>query len=371
VQKHGPAPPPRILVAPLDWGLGHATRCIPLIRYFLESGCEVWIAAEGRTQQLLQQEFPSLNYISLRGYKIRYSSTKIGLVFKIMAQIPRILQTIRYEHHWLQAAVPRFRLDAVVSDNRFGLYHHRIPCVYVTHQLRIKAPLFQGILQRLHYRYINRYSACWVPDYPGKPNLSGVLGHPGRRPKVPLYYLGPLSRLEKKERPQRDTVLILLSGPEPQRTLFEGQILQQLLTYRGSAILVRGLPGHTDQGNKDDLIDRLRGTGRVAVHNHLRASLLEDVIAACGWVVSRTGYTTVMDLVRLQKRSILVPTPGQPEQEYLAAYLRTEGISYTVPQAGFSLEKAMEEAADFTYRFPESSEQYRDVLGAWLASWRR
>lgn len=372
MEKHDPAPL-RILIAPLDWGLGHATRCIPLIRYFLRCGCDVWVASEGRTQQLLQQEFPSLTYIALRGYRIRYAATRIGLVCKITAQIPRILQTVRYEKHWLRQAVGQFHLDAVVSDNRFGLHHPDIPCVYLTHQLRINVPLgrlAEGFLQRLHYRFINRYGACWVPDYPGKPNLSGALGHPGRLPSIPLHYLGPLSRLEKKARPADNPLLILLSGPEPQRTLFEEQILHQLETVRGSAILVRGLPG--GGGRVSPLLTRLTASGRLVVYDHLPANLLADVLASSRWVIARTGYTTVMDMVSLGKKSILVPTPGQTEQEYLGAYLRAEGIAFTTPQTGFSLEQALREAAAFDYRFPTYPEaDFRHIVDAWLEHIRR
>ena len=363
MQKQDPAPI-RILIAPLDWGLGHATRCIPLIRFFLDSGCVVWIAAEGKTQQLLQQEFPTLDHVSLRGYRIRYASTRIGLVRKVTGQIPGILQTIRYEKSWLKQVVKDFALDAVVSDNRFGLHHPDIPCVYLTHQLRIKIPgggPIEGLLQRLHYRFIQHYNACWVPDVAGKPNLSGDLGHPRRLPGVPLQYLGPLSRLVRKDIREQYSLLILLSGPEPQRTLFEEQILHQIQAIPGQIILVRGLPGAPPA-------DDLAVPGKLVVYNHANAALLQELLAASAVVLSRTGYTTVMDMVRLRKRSILVPTPGQTEQEYLGTYLRSEGIAYTTPQAGFDLRRAMEGAAAFPYRFPVFEEEdFKVTAGAWLA----
>ena len=354
--KRDPSSPPRILVAPLDWGLGHATRCIPLIRYFLESGCEVWIASEGRVQELLRREFPALTHIPLRGYRIRYATTRLGLVCKIMGQIPGILQTIRYENRWLKETVARHRLDAVVSDNRFGLHHSQIPCVYLTHQLRIKAPIFERLLQKIHYRYIRRYGACWVPDYAGTPNLSGALGHPSRLPPVPVRYLGPLSRFDGKVRGERYPLLFLLSGPEPQRTLFEKQILHQL---KGPAVLVRGLPG----GGAP-----LSAPADLVVYDHLPASALEELLSGADWVVARTGYSTVMDLVRLRKKSILVPTPGQTEQEYLGDYLRAQGIAYTLTQATFALGPALEAAATFDYRFPSDESAYREIAAAWLAS---
>lgn len=365
MEKHDPAPI-RILVAPLDWGLGHATRCIPLIQRFLDRGCDVWIASEGRTQQLLQQEFPSLTHIALKGYRVRYAASRLGLAVKITAQIPRILQTVRYEKHWLRQAAREFGLDAVVSDNRFGLSHPGLPCVFLTHQLRIKAP-FGSFVQSLNYRFINRFDSCWVPDVAGEPNLSGSLGHPKRLPAIPVRYLGVLSRLVPQKAFQRISLVFLLSGPEPQRTLFEKQILHQLTNedplVPGTVVLIRGLPGG---GALLPEITSLVASGRLVVYDHLSATRLAEVLSAADWVVARTGYTTVMDLVRLQKKSILVPTPGQTEQEYLGEYLRASGIACTFPQAGFSLKEALREAAVYPYRLPVFVDGLDGVVDAWL-----
>jgi uncharacterized protein (TIGR00661 family) len=359
--------PVRILFAPLDWGLGHATRCIPLIQYFLQNGCEVWIAAEGKTRQLLSQEFPQVTFIALKGYRIQYANSKIGLVFKLLGQIPRILQTIRYEHRWLQEAIALHDFDAVVSDNRFGLHHPIVPCIYITHQLKIQVPggpFAENMLQALHYRFINRFRECWVPDFEKSPTLAGQLAHPARFPSVPVHYLGPLSRLHPQKTPLVRPLLILLSGPEPQRTLFERLLLHELRTFDGNALFVRGLPGD---------IHPIPGFNHVTIHNHLRADLLNEAICSSEWIIGRTGYTTVMDLVSLGKKSILIPTPGQTEQEYLSEYLRQEGLSYTLPQASFSLKKALEGASTFPYRFfpPDSTEGYKKIAAAFLQSLRQ
>lgn len=355
--------PIRILFAPLDWGLGHATRCIPLIRFFAEKGCTVWIAAEGRIEELLQQEFPDLSFIPLRGYRIRYAGTKTGLVFKIMRQIPGILQTIRYERQWLEQVLEQHHFDAVISDNRFGLSTPSVPCIYLTHQLSIQTPggsLMEAWLRRLHYHYINRFQACWIPDAKTAPTLSGKLAHPKRLPHTPVTYLGPLSRfIPEPDAPLTYELLILLSGPEPQRTLFEEHLLRELKTFDKKTLFVRGLPGDKKP---------LAGFNQVEIINHLPASALNQAICHSHRVIARTGYTTVMDLVRLEKKSILVPTPGQTEQEYLGKYLRSEGLAYTTSQRGFSLSRALEEAGHFRYRFPEglNGEAYLQVAEDFL-----
>jgi hypothetical protein len=132
---------PRILVAPLDWGLGHATRCIPIIRELLVQDCDVWLAGEGAQEQLLKNEFPELPFLDLPGYRIRYAKTKRGLLWKMIQQGPKMQQAIRYEHRWLKKAVKEHGFDAVISDNRYGLYHSSVPSFFITHQLTIKSPL--------------------------------------------------------------------------------------------------------------------------------------------------------------------------------------------------------------------------------------
>jgi hypothetical protein len=364
--------PIRILVAPLDWGLGHATRCIPLIGYFQEKGCEVLVAAEGKILELLKLEFPNLTFVDLRGYRIKYSSTKVGLFFKIITQIPQILQTVRYEKIWLDRFLKTHRVDAVVSDNRFGLYSSSIPSVYITHQLRILAPgggPAETFLQRLHYRYINRYQSCWVPDAKDMPNLSGVLAHPKHMPNTAVSFLGPLSRLKKHPSSIQYPLLALLSGPEPQRTLLEDAILQQVSQANVKVVLVRGLPGGAPASD-NPLIEKLKDSGKLSIYNHLPSEALGNLIQASEWVIARTGYTTVMDLVHLGKKSILIPTPGQTEQEYLGKYLMQEGISYTVTQDNFQLVQSLADAARFSYKIPQISTSYKEVIDQWLEALR-
>ena len=165
---------PRILVAPLDWGLGHATRCVPIIRELLVQGCEVWLAGEGAQEHLLKTEFPMLPFLNLPGYRIHYAKTKKGLLWKMIQQGPKMRRAILYEHQWLKRVVKENRFDAIISDNRYGLYHSEITCIFITHQLNIKSSAgrwTEKILQNRNYKYINRFTECWVPDLPSSPSL--------------------------------------------------------------------------------------------------------------------------------------------------------------------------------------------------------
>ena len=168
----------RILVAPLDWGLGHATRCIPVVYELLKQDCEVWLAGEGAQEILLKQEFPTLPFLSMKGYRVRYGSSPTSLFGHIFFQVPRLLKTIKYENNWLKKAVGEFHFDVIISDNRFGLYHSSVPCVFITHQLKIKSPFgkwSEQLLQKINYRFINSFTECWVPDFESEGGLAGEL----------------------------------------------------------------------------------------------------------------------------------------------------------------------------------------------------
>jgi len=215
----------RVLIAPLDWGLGHATRCIPIIQSFQALNIEVVIAAEGACANLLSKEFPNTRLIPLRGYRVQYAKSAMGLMGKLLLQVPKILSSIRSEHRWLEKIITEEKIDLVISDNRYGLYSKNIPSVFITHQLLIKAPFrfLEQIIQKINYRYINRFSICWVPDAASNEiNLAGVLSHPSKLPEIPVSYLGIVSRIKATElKENKYNYCFLLSGPEPQRTILE------------------------------------------------------------------------------------------------------------------------------------------------------
>jgi hypothetical protein len=351
----------------LDWGLGHATRCIPIIKELLQQKCEIWIATSGDQKALLKEEFPFLSFVELPGYSVEYGKNRAFTLLKIVSSIPKILIRIKREKDWLRRFLATEKPDVVISDNRYGLYAPGLYSIFITHQLRIRTPFgsfADTLLQRIHYRAIRRFSSCWIPDLEGAGSLAGELSHPAQLPSVPTRYIGLLSRFERPaassdshrsapisdiERPmpitdsERCDLLILLSGPEPQRTIFERKILDQLPSYSGSKILVRGLPG---PGIPPVLPDGSRG---VRVYNHLPAQALNALISGAGIVLSRAGYSTIMDLLKLGKKAILVPTPGQTEQEYLGRYLSGKGLALCVEQSTFSLSGAMDKARSFPF----------------------
>lgn len=352
----------RILVAPLDWGLGHATRCIPLIHKLLELNSTVILAADGPVEKLLKAEFPALECVHLNGYNVSYSGSRHMLSFAIAAQIPAILAAIKKEQEQLVQIVEQLHIDGIISDNRYGLHHPRIPAAFITHQLLVKTGLgmtIDEILQRWHYRFIQRFSQCWIPDALTAPGLSGELGHPRKLPSVPVQYIGPLSRM-KPGAPGLKHLLVVLSGPEPQRTILEKLLLEQLKNLQQRPVVfVRGLPA----GGK-----ALQVADNITLHDHLPAERLNQLMLDASFIISRCGYSTVMDIAAIRKKSILIPTPGQTEQEYLARELMHQNFALCISQEKFRLPAALDLAENFDYQFPSMpASQLEATLSAFIS----
>jgi uncharacterized protein (TIGR00661 family) len=302
----------RILVAPLDWGLGHATRCAVLIDRWLEEGHEVILASNGRSAAWLQQRYPQLEvHTDIPDYAVTYPSAG-SMAVHFAKQLPRLIRVVRDEHRWLERIVTERNIDSVYSDNRYGLYHQRVPCTLITHQLYVRVSWWsKALVHGIFNRYLKRFQSIWVPDYEKGNTLSGALSHGGSWDDR-VQYIGPLSRFAVPERSRRAAprFVALISGPEPSRTAFEQQLRGLLIETGHSALLILGRPdkaAHEVHGN-------------LTILNHLPDEQLADALTQAELVICRSGYSTIMDLEALDVRALLVPTPGQTEQEYLAEY---------------------------------------------------
>lgn len=332
----------RIIVAPLDWGLGHATRCIPIINELIYLGCEVVIVASNNSFSLLKKEFPFLVFLRYKGYEIRYSRDKKFFFTKILLQFPGVIFSVWKENNWLKRIIKQQKIDAVISDNCFGMFNKKIPSIYITHQLGIKTgnQSTEFIAQKIHYFFIKKYSQCWIPD--NKENgLAGELSHPQKIPSNAIY-IGPLSRFNPLPDIEKIyDLLVTISGPEPGRTIFENKILNQLQNFSGKVLLIRGLPSDDYNLPSSDLLE---------IVNHLPAEELNKAIEQSKMLIGRSGYTTIMDMAALRKKAILIPTPGQTEQEYLAEYLFEKGYFFSTKEENFSIEDALKKASEFEFK---------------------
>jgi hypothetical protein len=283
--------------------------------------------------------------LDIEGYRVKYAKTALGLMLGILKQAGRIKKAIKKEHEWLKQVNTQYHFDAIISDNRYGLHHENIPAVFITHQLQIKSPFgkwSEKWLQKKNYAYINQFTACWVPDHKNENSLAGALSHPLNLPNVPVTYIGPLSRFEKNEvsiKPEH--LLILLSGPEPQRCILENKIINEISFYKSTATIVRGLP---------DAAQLIPSTNMIRFFNHLPAKMLNEEMQKASCIIARSGYSTVMDIAALDQKSILIPTPGQTEQEYLACYLAEKNFAPFILQNDFSISKALSLVNNFQYK---------------------
>ena len=354
----------KALISPLDWGLGHTTRCISIIRLLHDNNYTVFVACNNTQKSLLQQEFNTINFINLKGYNISYSKQKNFLPLKLISQLPKINISIYKENKWLNKTIEDYNINLVISDNRYGLFTTKVPCIFITHQLTIKAPFnwLERLLQKINYSYINKYSECWVPDFESaNNNIAGILSHPNHMPHIPVYYINPLARFKKDTTiKRRYSFCFILSGPEPQRTIFESQLIKQIPLITDNCILVRGKPEVTQPLNLN--IPNLK------VVNHLSGNELSTVIQSSNYVITRSGYTSVMEIISLGIKSILIPTPGQTEQEYLAAQLMKNKWAYCTNQDKFNLKDALSNALNFDYQLPQiQADNLSEFIKSFLA----
>jgi len=319
----------KIIVAPLNWGLGHATRCIPVIQGLLDNGYEPIIATDGVALELLKKEFPKLISFELPSYDIQYSEKGKNFKWKMMAQLPKIISTIKKERRKINKILKAYNFDGIISDNRLGVYSKDVPSVFMTHQLNVLTGNTSWITTKIHKKYIQKFDECWVPDVEKTPNLSGKLGHPTETIKN-VKYIGPLSRLCKKPMPIKYDLMVLLSGPEPQRTILEEKIILELESYSKKVVFIKGVV---------EKIQKKEEIGNVTFYNFMNSNEIETTFNESNHILCRSGYTTVMDLAKLNKKAFFIPTPGQYEQEYLAKKFDKEGIIPTCKQEKFTIKK--------------------------------
>jgi predicted glycosyltransferase len=341
-----------ILVAVLDWGLGHAARMTPVIKHLEAMGQRVILGVSGNALKFLKHEFRDKEFIELPAYNPVYHE-RLSMGMSMALQTPKFLKAIYDEHRLLEQIVKEYRIDGIISDNRYGMFHETVPCVLITHQLFIQTSasqtLLKPILNKINFSFINRFNFCWIPDVgEAGNNFSGNLSH-GNIPKH-CRFIGLLSRFEKKELPELYDALILLSGPEPQRTVLEQKIIAQLFINKIRALLVRGVI--------DDSVIEL--PKNIIVKNFLSGNELEDAINSSKVVLARSGYSTAMDLIKTGSEGIFIPTPGQTEQEYLAEYWKSKKWFYAETQEDFNIERCLEESAN--YAFTDFTSQKKNLM---------
>lgn len=349
-----------VLYTVLNWGLGHATRSIPVIRCLLSKGHQITLAGEGDSLLLLQQVFPDLKSHSLKGIDVRYPLHR-PLALSMLLQSRTILTAIRNEHIAIEKLVAELKPDLIISDNRYGAYSRSVPSVLICHQLQLMLPqgyrLLSAPVQSFYRNFLRPFQQLWVPDLPGTENITGALSHFRGMEKLPVTFIGPLSRLpEFKTADIRDRydIFTIISGPEPQRSELERILRSQLSGRSESVLLVRGQPGKNEDYTE----------GNIRFVSHLSPEAMKHHFLSAGKIISRSGHSTLMDLCAVQRPAICIPTPGQTEQEYLAQVHAKSGRIFHVNQKNPDIASALNDYHRLTpFIFPVN-----EGIGAALSS---
>ena len=331
-----------VLVCPLDWGLGHASRIIPLIKQLIRSGCKVILGGSGQSLELLKGEFPSLKYIPLPALNIRYSKGNI-LIFRLLWQLPAMISIIYKEHRQINKMRIIHEIDMIISDNRYGLFCKKIRTILITHQISPVLPClfrwFEYPLYLIMKLLMAKFDECWIPDAEGyNYNLTGILSHRFKKPRN-ARYIGILSRFTdyRFEHPagsdSKYDIVVVLSGPEPQKRILFELITNQLRQVSLKTLIICGL---SDYGH-----DGCQPTEQITLVPHLPTERLYSILQNTDVIICRSGYSAIMDLVTIRKPAILIPTPGQTEQQYLAKYVSANGFFMSCKQADFRLSDAV------------------------------
>lgn len=362
MQANGP-----VLICPLNWGLGHAARCVPVVNVFLRLGWDVVVAGDWPVLGYLKGVFgATIQYQFLADVRVRYPSSGRFAV-KLFMQMPKLLFALIREHLSIKRVIKSTGATLIISDNRYGVFSPKVKSIFMTHQLFIRAMdgyrWFEPVISRIGLWLIRRFDTCWVPDYEGSENLSGDLSH---RYQVPgIQFIGPLSRFAAmdvvdeinplpKDFPD-DFILVLLSGPEPQRSILERMLYEQFLVASHCVVFVRGLtdklPGNTKKSPVSGGLTTSKtlsdGRTRIIDFLDLPSKKMAYLIRNASLVISRPGYSTIMDLAVFGKKALLIPTPGQTEQEYLGRRMRDHEWALSVGQKHLHLSKHLSEAMQY------------------------
>ena len=318
----------RIFLSPLNWGLGHASRLIPIIKHLEAQGHTCIIGAELRSSELLRKAFPHLIHEHLPGFNVRFSSGK-NQWLKLLFQIPKFLYWKRKENHLTKRLIHKHHIDLIISDNRYGVKSKVVPSILITHQtapyLGSVFSFLRPIIAKTIGNWITSFDQCWIPDITENPSVSGILSE-----SVPLrnntYRIGLLSRLNpsilkkvlNEEIPTAD-ILVILSGPEPHRSQLEKLILKRFKNDQFKVILLQGKPEFNAENKQ---------VGKITLIPHCTDSFLYYLMIKSAHIICRSGYSTIMDLFAVDRKAMLIPTPGQYEQEYLAQHL-TQNFGFT------------------------------------------
>lgn len=329
--------PTKVFVCPLSWGLGHATRCIPIVEALQKLGAEVILSGNGASGVLLQKRFPELPFLELPFHEVKLHG-HLPAWLSVTYQLPRLMYDLLLEKKVAHKVASEYNVDIIISDNRYMLHSTAVTSVLITHQLHIMLPfLFKPIepLLTLIVRALaSPFQQIWVPDFKGKESISGALSHGWLCRKKGVSYIGPLTRFRQPLPPNRTEpgkVVAIISGPEPSRSTIQKELARQAAANDILLTMICGNP-------QSSMVEK---NGSVTLFSHLPDDELVKELASAEVIITSAGYSTVMDLWALNCHAVLLPFPGQTEQRYLARYLTARGAHLGMTMTNFNLKDAI------------------------------
>ncbi len=348
-----------ILISPLNWGLGHASRLIPIINYFIENNHNVIIAGNGASLELLRQKFPHLKYYIISAPEMYYGNKK-AINIKLILGFVKQLINIPIERYKTKKIVNQNQIDIIITDTRPGIFNKETVNIYITHQINVylskKQCIIGKLLTKLHYWIIGKYTYCLVPDISGEKSLTGRLSKIDKLKNV--HYIGILSRFASieaginKSQKKDNNILCILSGPEPQRSILEQKIIDLLKESNLRAIIIRGIIGSS---NKQIIKN-------IELFDTINDEELLLLIHNSKLILCRSGYSSLMDLAALNRKALIIPTPGQPEQEYLAQRFKEIYDFKTCNQNNLTLYLLFTDYNQSEKWFSNHNQEYREFL---------
>jgi len=347
--------PKTILVAALNWGIGHATRDMPIINRLLERGCKVILASDGAAASVWKREYPQLTVLELPSWNITYQR-KGSFILKMATRAPGILKAIWEERAVVRDIVEKYDVDGIISDNRFGCWHRDLPTVFITHQIDMKMSKYlrwaEPFLYLFNKSQIKKYNEVWVPDFAGNVNLTGSLSH-NHKPIKNIKYIQPVSRFMdvwdgKFPEPKYD-VAAVISGVEPQRTMFEEALIEQMMALTDLKVIL--VQGRSDRNEEKEL------RSGFTLRSFMATEELMNTFLQSKYIICRSGYSTILDLAVLKQTALMVPTPGQTEQVYLGKWLGKKNLIVAQDQRRFNIAQSMallEKTKGFDFEIDDS-----------------
>lgn len=335
-----------IIYGVCSWGLGHATRSLPVIRKLISEKNNLTVISNGRSLEVLKKELgEEITYVDIPDYPMLLSENTRQFLAKSMVYWPVFIKRIEDGLAALQKILNKKHYDCIISDARYDMYSKKIPSFFISHQMRIMNPLqikmFERAMERFNMFFFKRYIGIIVPDYKEN-NLSGNLSHNLMRiDENRIHYVGVLSDFTKRPMKKDIDYLISISGPEPQRSILEEKLASQTHDLPGNVVMTLGKAEDYSIKKKDKL----------TTYSFVTKELREELLNKTKMVISRSGYSTLMDVAVVGTKALFIPTPGQIEQEYLSQYHNQLGTFYSVSQEAVNLKadvKIAQEKTGFT-----------------------